>query len=251
MPARDEAATVADNVVAARGCRYVREVIVVDDGSDDDTAERAVSAPAPRSSAGTRRTGSKAHAMARASRRRMPPAILFVDADCTGLTAAHLDAICGPFVEGRAAMSIGTFDYGPFWNPLVLRFPPFSGERCVPRWVFEAIPPDKLDGYTIEMRINEVIAEGRLPTVGPHDGRRVPTAPSATSSAGSRACRHTWRHVRRAGRRLLPGASAGAPTGSTCAASRSSAPTPPARHIAALWRPLARPSQVRRLCREH
>jgi hypothetical protein len=90
-------------------------------------------------------------------------AILFVDADCTGLTAAHLDAICRPFVEGRAVMSIGAFDYGPVWNPLVLRLPPLSGERGVPRWVFESIPPAKLEGYTIETRINEVVAEGRLP----------------------------------------------------------------------------------------
>jgi hypothetical protein len=61
-------------------------------------------------------------------------------------------------------MSVGWFDYGSFWNPLVLRLPPTSGERIVPRWVFEAIPPEKLDGYNVEIRINEVIAEGRLRT---------------------------------------------------------------------------------------
>jgi cellulose synthase/poly-beta-1,6-N-acetylglucosamine synthase-like glycosyltransferase len=32
VPARDESPTVAANVGAALGCRYVREVIVVDDG---------------------------------------------------------------------------------------------------------------------------------------------------------------------------------------------------------------------------
>src|SRR5947208_17140122 len=89
-------------------------------------------------------------------------AILFVDGDCLNLTAAHLDEICGPFIEGRAAMSLGTFDYGS-WNWLVLRSPPTTGERIIPRWVFEAIPPEKLDGYTIEYIINSVIAERRLP----------------------------------------------------------------------------------------
>ena len=92
-------------------------------------------------------------------------AVLFVDADLLGLTVEHLDASCRPVVEGRAALSLGTFDYGPFWNPLVLRFPPTSGERIVPRWVFDAIPPSKRDGYTIEIMINEVICEARLPTV--------------------------------------------------------------------------------------
>ena len=92
-------------------------------------------------------------------------AFLFVDADCTGLTGAHLDAICEPFLDGRAVLSLGAFDYGPFWNPMVLRWPPLSGERIIPRWVWDAIPPHKLDGYTIEVRINEVIAERRLRTV--------------------------------------------------------------------------------------
>jgi hypothetical protein len=61
-------------------------------------------------------------------------------------------------------MSIGAFDYGWFWNPMVVRWPPLSGERIIPRWVFDSIPEEKLAGYTIEVRINEVIAEGHHPT---------------------------------------------------------------------------------------
>lgn len=163
MPARDEALTVARNVAAARGCTSVREVIVVDDGSTDATADEAASAGAKV----VRRDGSdgsKALAMAAGVAASDADAILFVDADCTGLTAAHLDSIVRPFLDGAVVMSIGAFDYGWFWNPMVVRFPPLSGERVIPRWVFEAIPEDKLAGYTIEVRINQVIAERQLPT---------------------------------------------------------------------------------------
>jgi glycosyltransferase involved in cell wall biosynthesis len=163
IPARNEASTIAENVSAALGCRYVREVIVVDDGSTDGTADVAREAGAKvliRDESG----GSKAHAMDEGVAASDAQAILFVDADCIDLTSAHLDAICRPFVDGRAVLSLGAFDYGRFWNPLVLRWPPLTGERIVPRWVWEAIPPQKLDGYTIEMRINEVVAERRLPT---------------------------------------------------------------------------------------
>jgi glycosyltransferase involved in cell wall biosynthesis len=163
MPARDEALTVAANVAAALACRYVREVIVVDDGSADATSDEAGAAGAKV----VRREGSdgsKAEAMAAGVAESDADAILFVDADCTGLTSTHLDGIVRPFVEGRATMSIGAFDYGWFWNPMVLRWPPLSGERIIPRWVFESIPEEKLHGYTIEVRINEVIAAGHHPT---------------------------------------------------------------------------------------
>jgi glycosyltransferase involved in cell wall biosynthesis len=161
IPARNEAATVADVVSACLGCRYVREVLVVDDGSTDGTGELALAAGAKvlrRDS-----DGSKAHAMEAGVAASDATALLFADADLLGVSAGHLDSICRPFVEGRAVMSIGCFDYGA-WNPLVLRLPPTTGERVLPRWVFESVSPDKREGYTIEVMINEVIAEGRLPT---------------------------------------------------------------------------------------
>ena len=162
MPARDEATTVAANVAAAIGCRHVRRVIVVDDGSRDDTAAVAAAAGA-RVVGRPGSTGSKAHAMDAGVRATDATHILFVDADCTGLTSAHLDAICEPVLDGRADMSFGAFDYG-WLNRLVLVCPPLSGERIVPRWLWDAIPATKLDGYTIEVRMNEVIAEGHLRT---------------------------------------------------------------------------------------
>ena len=163
VPARNEAPTVAAVVAACLGCATVREVIVVDDGSSDGTGELAAAAGAKvvRRDPG----GSKALAMEAGVAVSDADAILFVDADLLGITSRHLDDICRPYEEGRATMSLGFFDYG-ILSPLVMRFPPTTGERLVPRWVFEAVPPAKRRGYLIEIMLNEVVTEARLPISG-------------------------------------------------------------------------------------
>ncbi len=162
IPARNEAVTLAAVVRAARDCIFTRDIVVVDDGSTDGTADVGAGAGARvvRREGGS---GSKAQAMEAGVAASDADAFLFCDADCIGLTSGHLDDVCRPFVEGRAAMSLGWFDYG-LWNPLVVRLAPTTGERVIPRWVWDAIPPGKRRGYSIEIMINEVIAEGRLPT---------------------------------------------------------------------------------------
>ena len=163
IPARNEAQTIAAVVEACLGCSYTSDVVVVDDGSTDGTAEVALAAGAKVVRREAKGGGSKAKAMEAGVDVTSADAILFGDADCIGLTAAHLDEICRPFVEGRATMSLGWFDYGAI-NPWVLTFAPTSGERVVPRWVWDSVPPAKRLGYSIEIMINEVVCEGRLPT---------------------------------------------------------------------------------------
>ena len=165
IPARDEAATVAGNVAAALASRYVHAVVVVDDGSSDGTGAVAAGAGACVVRRERGDGGGKGGAMAAGVAAVSPSvdAVLFVDADCVGLTGTHLDDICRPVAVRRAGMSLGTFDYG-IWNWFVLRAPPTSGQRIVPLWVWDAVHPSRRTGYDIEVMLNEVVCEGRLPT---------------------------------------------------------------------------------------
>ncbi|HXI11897.1 MAG TPA: glycosyltransferase [Thermoanaerobaculia bacterium] len=162
ISARDEAATVSDVVKAARRGDRAGLVIVVDDGSTDETAAIATAAGAIVIS--THGAGDKARAMATGMRISTADVIVFFDADILHAAPAHFEALAGPVLDGPFQMCCGLVDYGRWRNPLFQRLPPITGLRSVRRAIFESIPDEKLNGFQIEIMINEVIARNHLPT---------------------------------------------------------------------------------------
>jgi glycosyltransferase involved in cell wall biosynthesis len=165
IPARDEEPTVAGVVRAARGAAGVGRVLVVDDGSYDRTAERAVEAGAIVVQARSPgEPGDKAQALARGVAASSAPVLVFFDADILGVQPFHLEALAGPVLAGEAGLSCGIVDYGPLRNSLFLRLPPITGLRALPREVFEGVPEGKRNGFQIEIMINEVVVRRGLPS---------------------------------------------------------------------------------------
>lgn len=108
VPARNEAERVAATVAAVRRVTGVRLVIVVDDGSDDLTADVARTAGAMVVAHDRNRGKGAALATgATAAAARLPAAhlLLFVDADLEG-SAATLAPLLIPVAAGEADMSI-------------------------------------------------------------------------------------------------------------------------------------------------
>jgi polyisoprenyl-phosphate glycosyltransferase len=156
IPARNEEATIGAIVSACRRCAWVREVIVVDDGSIDHTAARASAAGATvvtRAGSG----GSKGAAMARGIATSDAAAILFVDADLLHLQTSHLDQLHAARARTGAAMVVGLRDYGRL-NPFIARTPPLTGERLVARWVLDAVAEEHWQGYGIELHLDALVA---------------------------------------------------------------------------------------------
>jgi glycosyltransferase involved in cell wall biosynthesis len=165
IPARDEESTVAGVVRAARGASGVGRVVVVDDGSSDRTAEAAAAAGATVvRAAAPGEPGSKARALARGVAAAEARVLVFFDADILDVQPVHFEALAEPVLAGGFQLSCGIVDYGALRNPLFLRLPPITGLRALPRAVFEAVPEAKLNGFQIEIMINEVIARRGLPS---------------------------------------------------------------------------------------
>ena len=160
IPARDEAPTIAAVIEAAFRAPHVARVIVVDDGSTDDTASVARNAGAEVIKSNG--NGSKALALATGVAASSAPVLVFFDADILAAQPEHFFLLAAPVLEGTAMMCCGLVDYGRC-NAFYMRLPPITGLRAVRREVFEAIPPAKLNGFQIEIMINEVIARAGMP----------------------------------------------------------------------------------------
>mgnify|MGYP002377676488 FL=1 len=140
IPALNEADRIVANVRPALDAALVDVVIVVSDGSTDNTAEIArgiegvtvVELPFNVGKGGAMCAG-VAHTDA--------DVIAFVDADLVGLKSHHIDQILRPLLDRECEMCIGVFRGGKFWSDTGQVITPFlSGQRAMTRQLFEAVP---------------------------------------------------------------------------------------------------------------
>ncbi len=178
IPARDEGSTVGSVVRAvvqpflarAGGNGLVDEVIVLDDGSTDDTAEQAGDAGA-RVVRGPGGSGGQGHAMAAALEAAVGDVIVFLDADVANTTPAFVTCMLGPLLLfDHVALVKGFYTRPIHGQPtgggrvtelvarpvLELLFPelsevrqPLAGETAAHRWVFEKV--GFAHGYGVEL----------------------------------------------------------------------------------------------------
>lgn len=153
IAAYNEAATVGRVVSEVIGHPQAIEVIVVDDGSTDDTARSA-------SAAGARlvrltENGGKAAALEAGVAEAGSDVLLFLDADISGLTHEVISGIIRPVVDGDVAMHVGLRARKTLWlNRLLRVFPIIGGERALTRSIWELVPERHKRGYRIEVALN-------------------------------------------------------------------------------------------------
>jgi glucosyl-3-phosphoglycerate synthase len=175
VPARDEARTVGSLIAAAvlahlgpGGSGLVDELVVVDDGSTDDTA--AIARDAGARVVVRRPGGNKGAAMAAGFEASRGDVIVFLDADVENADAAYVPQLVGPLLTERAVLVKGYYERPYLGRPtgggrvtelvarpiLELFFPdltgvrqPLAGETAAFRWVFEKV--GFAPGYGVEI----------------------------------------------------------------------------------------------------
>jgi len=164
VPAFNEEATLADVVSVLRSTRLIDEVLVVSDGSTDDTVR--ISRSLGVKTIHLRRNYGKAMAMAIGVAHTEAPLLVFVDGDILNLSEYLLGQLIEPVVSERADMCIGIRHRGWVIDVIHARTGPLlSGIRCLRREIFEAVPEEYLQGFTVETALNWACRQlGRVST---------------------------------------------------------------------------------------
>ncbi|MDI3280691.1 MAG: glycosyltransferase family 2 protein [Bacillota bacterium] len=132
IPAYNEEKTIASVLEAVQRTPEVAELIVVDDGSEDRTAQVAEGLGARVVRLGANR--GKGAAMRVGAEVAREPVVVFLDADLVGLRPVHIRALAAPLLEGRAEMAVGVFAEGRMATDLAQRMVPhLSGQRAMRR----------------------------------------------------------------------------------------------------------------------
>jgi len=131
------------------------DVVVVDDGSKDATAEAAGNAGARVVRHSVNK--GKPQALLTGLKGTSSALVCFIDADLLGLTHQHLDDLVAPVREGRAQATIGLFRGGRTATTLAHKVTPMiSGQRCLKRDLLESFTGWDT-GYGIETALNHYL----------------------------------------------------------------------------------------------
>ena len=134
IPAYNEAPRIARVLDAVVGHPDIHEIIVVDDGSVDETDTIVAHYPSVRYIKHPKNTG-KSSAVYTGITATTSNYILFIDADLVGLTPEAITKLIYPVKSGYADVSISLRNNTPkLWQKLGLDY--ISGERVIPKKIF-------------------------------------------------------------------------------------------------------------------
>ena len=154
IPAHNEEKTIGHVIKNVRSHPLVEEILVVNDGSTDETVATAKAAGATAIYSLPVNQG-KAAAMHYGVEHAKNDLILFLDADITGLTHETVTELIGAVSDGGFGMAIALRWRGIYWSNKILRiFPTVSGVRTLTKELWRRLPHHLIKGFQIEIALN-------------------------------------------------------------------------------------------------
>ena len=159
VPAYNEASRIGAVLEPLTSCSLVDEVIVIDDGSDDGTADAASQYPVKVVSLPQNR--GKAAALDEGVGRAQNDVLLFLDADLVGLKVNHIASLVKAYEPKDIDMVVGVFANGRMNTDIAQKINPFaSGQRmlCKALWERAKKNVEEMD-YGIEIALSKLAAK--------------------------------------------------------------------------------------------
>jgi hypothetical protein len=158
IPAYNEEATIADVIRACQHCPYIKEIIVIDDGSVDQTSAIATSNGAYVIQ--LKKNSGKAMALFTGAQKATNDIVLLLDADLVGFHPIHAFHMITPVLLSSHISTLGIFSNGRMLTDLAHHITPqLSGQRCMPKSVLLSLKNKSDVGYGIEISIHRKLKE--------------------------------------------------------------------------------------------
>ncbi|MDD4569038.1 MAG: glycosyltransferase family 2 protein [Tepidanaerobacteraceae bacterium] len=152
IPAYDEEKTIGNVLKPLSAMSIINEIIVISDGSHDNTADIARMYNARVIE--LEKNHGKTNAVLIGVKNTNSDIILMLDADLIGLKEKHVMSLLQPVIDKKADMTIGIFKCGRGATDLAQKIAPFlSGQRVITKSVFNKLKRYKVKDYGIEIAL--------------------------------------------------------------------------------------------------
>lgn len=157
IPAYNEEPRILEVLNVVKKSNLIDEIIVVNDGSKDKTAEVAQSAGVK--VINLEKNYGKGKAMKVGIDEAKGEIILFLDADLQNLTLKHIEDLLFPVINGEVDMTISYRDNS---NEPIFKIDIFSGERAIKKEILKKITGLENAGYAVEAIIDKYFMVNKL-----------------------------------------------------------------------------------------
>lgn len=161
VPAYNEENTIANVVKVLVASPNIDEVIVVSDGSEDNTA--AIAAELGATVVNLSDNRGKGGAMLAGMKQTDAEYILFMDADLVGLNECHIESMLAPIKNGRVDMTLGVFKNGRRSTDLAQKVAPYlTGQRVLKTSLLRQVHDMDIARFGVELALTRFMEENDI-----------------------------------------------------------------------------------------